>query len=349
VNEGFSIRLRRGGKTWPIDSLSNDEGLVFDNETDAFPRSLTLEFDGDNAATTYRMNRVRELRGWNAGVFDLNLAERDGLLFVSGVDPDALPPGYYWFRLWIDDVIIPAKDFHFHLEEDTSDTVVTIDVATDPRDIELTEAIDDFDDEIKRIIESPDSRADGLAIPDWLDDTDPRPSRKACLLNLMAKLRTAPTAGDPLIATVDSVFFCGNERVYARVTSDLFVRLQALADDPDRPFYAEGPPTSSMHQKLLESIEAHGWANKANYELWSFRQEGNPSMQIVCATPTMGGMPFCADLDIDLGNPLQDLQGFAIHMGELIGGDATDHLDLWKKLSKGATKNYLYYDVKKPA
>ena len=67
-------------------------------------------------------------------------------------------------------------------------------------------------------------------------------------------------------------------------------------------------------------------------------------MQIVCATPTIGGLPFCADLDIDLGNPLQDLEGFAIHMGELIGGGATDHFDLRKKLSKGATKNYLYYD-----
>lgn len=349
MNEGFSIRLRRGGKLWPIDSLTPDEGLVFDNEVDAFPRSLTLEFDGDNAATTYRMNRVRELRGWNAGVFNLNLVEKDGLLFASGVDPDALPSGYYWLRLTIDDVIIPNKDFHFHIEEDTSDTIVTIDVTTDPRDIELTEPIDDFDDDIKRIIESPDSRTDGLAIPDWLDDSDPRPSRKACLLNLMAKLRTAPTASDPLIATVNSVFFCGNERVYARVTPDLFVRLQALADDPDRPFYAEGPPTSSMHQKLLDAIEAHGWGSKANYELWSFRQEGNPSMQVVCATPTIGGMPFCADLDIDLGNPLQDLEGFAIHMGELIGGDATDHLDLWKKLSKGATKNYLYYDIKKIA
>jgi hypothetical protein len=349
VNEGFSIRLRRGDKTWPIDSLTPDEGLTFDNETDAFPRSLTLEFDGDNAATTYRMNRVRELRGWNAGVFNLNLAAKDGLLFVSGVDPDALPSGYYWFRLWIDDVIIPAKDFHFHLEENTSDTVVTIDVTTDPREIELTEPIDAFDDDIKRIIESPDSKADGLAIPDWLDDDEPRPSRKACLLNLMAKLRTAPTAGDPLIATVDSVFFLGNERVYARVTAGLFARLQALADDPDRPFYDEGPPTSSMHQKLLTSIEAHRWGTHSDFELRSYRQEGHPSMQIVCATPKIGGLPFFADLDIDLGNPLQDLEGFAIHMGELIGGGATDHLDLWKKLSKGATKNYLYYDIKKTA
>ena len=116
MNESFSIRLRRNGKVWPVDDLTPDEGLVFDNEVDAFPRSLTLEFDGVNAATLYRMNRVRELRGWNAGVFNLRLEEQDGVLVASGMDKDALPSGYYWFRLSIGDVIIPSKKFFFHID-----------------------------------------------------------------------------------------------------------------------------------------------------------------------------------------------------------------------------------------
>ena len=161
----------------------------------------------------------------------------------------------------------------------------------------------------------------------------------------MAKLRTAPTLNDPLIAFVDSLFFCGTERVYARVQVGLYDRLQELSADPERPFYAEGPPTSSMHLNLLKAIKDRGWANPADYSLWSFRQEGNPSMQIVVAAPNVSTAPFCADLDIDLGNPLQDLEGFAIHMGELIGGDATDHLALHDKLAKGSTKNFLYYSV----
>ncbi|HUL74719.1 MAG TPA: hypothetical protein VLT86_16530 [Vicinamibacterales bacterium] len=345
MNEGFSIRLRRGGKLWPVDDLTPADGLMFDNEKDAFPRSLTLEFDGDNAVTTYRMNRVRELRGWNAGVFNIKLEEHDGLLFASGVDKDAFPPGYYWLRLSIDDVVVPKKQFHFHVEEDTDDTVINVDVQPDARDIELTVPVDEFDDQIKRLITAPASELDDLTIPEWLADGDPRPNRKACLLNLMAKLRTAPAPGDPLIALVDSIFFCGTERAYARVHPELFERLQDLSDDDDRPFYAEGPPTSSMHQKLLAAIEDRGWGHRSDYSLWSFRQEGNPSMQMVIATPNVAGPPFCADIDIDLGNPLQDLQGFAIHMGELIGGEATDHLDLHDKLAKGATKKFLYYDV----
>jgi hypothetical protein len=344
MNESFSIRLRRNGKVWPVDDLTPDEGLVFDNEVDAFPRSLTLEFDGVNAATLYRMNRVRELRGWNAGVFNLRLEEQDGVLVASGMDKDALPSGYYWFRLSIGDVIIPSKKFFFHIDEDSDDTVVNVDVKADPRDVEI-DPIAAFDDQIRRLIEAPASQIDGLSVSDWLGDSDPRPNRKACLLNLLAKLRTAPAAGDPLITLVDSFFFCGAERAYARVHPELFARLQDLSDDDDRPFYAEGPPTSSMHQKLLGAIEARGWGHRSDYSLWSFRQEGNPSMQMVVATPNVSGPPFCADIDIDLGNPLQDLEGFAIHMGELAGGRDTDHLDLHDKLDKGATKKYLYYDV----
>jgi hypothetical protein len=57
------------------------------------------------------------------------------------------------------------------------------------------------------------------------------------------------------------------------------------------------------------------------------------------------GRQFYADFNIDLGNPLQDLEGFAIHIGELISGDVTDHLKLRRKLAKGATKQFIYYTV----
>ena len=56
-------------------------------------------------------------------------------------------------------------------------------------------------------------------------------------------------------------------------------------------------------------------------------------MQAVVGVPQERGNPYFADLDIDLGNPLQDIQGFIIHMTELAGGP-TDHLALFKKLSK---------------
>jgi hypothetical protein len=49
-------------------------------------------------------------------------------------------------------------------------------------------------------------------------------------------------------------------------------------------------------------------------------------MQVVVAYPE-GEPPdgrYYADVDIDLGNPLRDLEGFVIHIGELLSGGATD-------------------------
>ena len=100
-----------------------------------------------------------------------------------------------------------------------------------------------------------------------------------------------------------------------------------------------------MHRKLLEHIEAHGWGKPEDYSLHSFRQEGRTCMQAVVAAPSVGTDPFCADFDIDLGDPLQDVDGFVVHMGELAFGGDTDHLELHDALAKGAMKDFVYYSV----
>ena len=56
-----------------------------------------------------------------------------------------------------------------------------------------------------------------------------------------------------------------------------------------------------------------------------------------------------ADIDLDLGNPLQDIAGFVVHIGELLNGRPTNHLDLRKTLGAGKAKPYLYYTVKSPS
>jgi hypothetical protein len=58
MNDGFQLRLRRSGRTWPIDAFDAN-GITRSNERDAFPRSVTLEFDARSDVTRYRMNRVR--------------------------------------------------------------------------------------------------------------------------------------------------------------------------------------------------------------------------------------------------------------------------------------------------
>ncbi len=344
MNEGFQIRLRRNGRTWPIDTFNRD-GIVLNNERDAFPRSVTVEFDARSDITAYRMNRVRQLMGWQALQFDLRESLTDGQLRFTGADRNSLPAGAYWVRVDIGDLKTPGGRLPVDIEENEADAQVDVDVQPDPRTIGLTTEFDQFDPDILRVLQAPESILDDLTVDEWLTSADPRPNRQACLLNLMAKLRTVPRPNAPLITDVQNVFFAGTERVYSQVNAGLFARLQTLANDDSKPFYSEGNPASPTHLKLLDHIEANGWGRRQDYTLHSFRQEGRPSMQVVVATPSVAPAPFCADFDIDLGNPLQDVKGFVIHLGELALGGDTDHLDLHDTLAKGATKEFLYYTV----
>lgn len=343
MNEGFQLRLRRSNRTWPIDSFSAD-GIVLSNERDAFPRSVTLEFDARSEVTRYRMNRVRLLKGWQSWQFELKVTLKDGMLMFVGDDQDALPGGAYWVRVDITDLKTPSARLKLDIADGQPDARVDVDVVVDPRVITVTN-FGDFDPQILAVLQAPESSLDDQSIVQWLTSSNTRPNRKACLLNLMAKLRTVPDTKAPLISDVRNIFFVGTERVYGQVTAALFSRLQLLANDPKRPFYSEGDPASPTHRKLLDHIETRGWGKREDYTLHSFRQEGRTCMQVVVAAPSVATTPFCADFDIDLGNPLEDVDGFVIHMGELALGGDTDHLELHDALDKGAMTDFLYYTV----
>ena len=180
----------------------------------------------------------------------------------------------------------------------------------------------------------------------WLASDRPRESRKACLLNLLAKLRVVPKPRQALIAHVNRLFFAGTDRIYGEVSPELFPVLQSLTTSGDKQrFMYEGPPKSATHRKLLTRVEQEGWGLAADYDLHSFRESGKFCMQAVVAVPRIQGKPHYAEFDIDLGNPLEDVQGFVIHMGELAGGKTTDHFKLRDKLARAALKEFLYYRV----
>ena len=118
-----------------------------------------------------------------------------------------------------------------------------------------------------------------------------------------------------------------------------------LAKDPNEPFYDEGPPHAGIHRRLLEALPEPPDVKAQFRDLCSFRGEGGPSLQAVVAVPPPGLAHTYAEFDLDLGNPLQDVLGFFVHMGELLDGKSTNHLDLQKDLIKTKAKPFLYYDV----
>jgi hypothetical protein len=345
MNEGFRIRLTRNGRLWRIQSLTAD-GIVMDGEKDAFPRRLRFEFDARSPVTARLMDRVRHLRDWKPFEFNFNVSVVDGTLRFTGEDPHSLPSGHYWMKCEADDLVLPRGRKNVDVERDDASFVLDLPAERDPRAIELTIPFAEFDGDILRPLQAPGTSLDGLAIDAWLKSDRPRESRKACLLNLLAKLRVVPTPKQALIAHLNSLFFAATDRVYGEVSAELFPVLTSLTKPGESErFKYEGTPKSATHRKLLTRVEQQGWGLAADYDLHSFRESGKFCMQAVVAVPRIQGRPHYAEFDIDLGNPLEDVQGFVIHMGELAGGKTTDHFKLRDKLAKAALKEFLYYRV----
>ena len=151
----------------------------------------------------------------------------------------------------------------------------------------------------------------------------------------------------PLVEYVQHVFWISNDRLYAKVDRQLPVMLESLALDPKKPFYREGRPKSDVHLKLLAAIPESPEVKRlfTPEGLRSFRGEGRPSLQVVIAESPAGLGHTYAEFDLDLGNPLQDVVGFVVHMGELLDSTITNHLDLRKTLAKSMARQFLYYSI----
>lgn len=349
MNETVRIRLQVAGSLLPIDRLSSD-GIVLNGEASASPRGLAISLQPGNAITEFRLRRVRMIQDWEPGAFRFKVTLEGGALLCRGVDPLSLPFGHYVLRLMISDLEPLGQPLDVNVSENrTTDVVAKF--RTDPRTVRLVTPVAQFDDRIKAVVLDPKSLLDGQTIPSWLDGPA-RPQRKACLLNLLAKARAAkgPTAKSSLIDGIKNILFAEVDRIYVTANAGLLSDLRALVADPAKPFYFEGEPKAAMHRRLLDEIgPAHQnlESDALLFHLQSFRQEGKPAMQAVVAVPPAGdpNRPHYADLDIDLGNPLQDLDGLFTHFGEILDPGQTDHLKLAEKLSKGATADFLYYKV----
>lgn len=350
MNEAIRIAIVVDGQAAPATGMSTD-GIILQGESSASRRGLSLILNPVGFNTEFRLRRVRQVQDWQPGEFKMRVGMEAGRLLCQGEDSRSLPFGRYRLRVQISDLKPVAQPVDINVPEDGL-LDLELKFKSDPRRIVLHTPIGDFDEKIRAVIARPESILDALPVAEWLSSDKPRARRKACLLNLLAKLRATEghTPNSFLIDGVVSVFLADVDRLYAAVQSDFYRELTDLANDESQPFYFEGEAKHPTHKRLRDKIGELGLEPDAqSFSLMSFRQEGKASMQAVVAVPPGGdpNRPHYVDLDIDLGNPLQDVEGFLIHFGEILAPGKTDHFGLAKKLAGGPTSEFMYYDVTK--
>jgi hypothetical protein len=355
VHEYIEIQFRRRDEPFRI-ARQVDDGFEF-LEPDAPTRAISIGFAAYDDGTRYRMQRIRQIKGWQSPQFELKAAVEDGSLVLRGFDEYSLPEGFYVITANVGDAKVKKLDKRRVEVKRGAYAVLKIDLEIDDRSIDVD--LGGADESILALL-----NASTLPLPngasqkqqtglDWIGNPGVRPARRACVLNVIASLRVSPTRSAPLIEGVKCLFIAKDDRCYAQVTPSFYDRVLTLSQT-HRKVYPEGHPHATIHRSLLKALVAFDGQALGLFDengLWSFRAEGGPSLQLVLATAASGYTCGFADLDLDLGNPLQDLAGFAVHMGELLDGKPTNHLDLWGKLSKETTRRapFLYYKVVTPA
>jgi hypothetical protein len=338
MNEFIEVRFQKNGKRLRV-KRQVPGGIEFE-ESDPIERTVGISFNGQSAATRERMASIRRIQGWDPGQFKLNVSVEDGSLILRGVNEHSLPEGVYKVRLEIEEATT-VGGFQIADVDHDGDAVVDIQVEMDDRTIDVD--LEDCDDAIRSMLDR--SQIDGRPGSEWLEDSSRRPTRRACLLNLAASIRARPTLSDPLLGLVHGVFFVANDRIYLKADRTLLDRLSNLALDPTKPFFSEGKPHAAIHGRLLSAIPEPIEVRARFSDLVSFRGEGKPSMQVVIAVPPPDLPHTYAECDLDMGNPLQDVLGFIIHVGELLDGKPTNHLDMRKTLVKSKAGEFLCYTI----
>ena len=346
MNESLLVRFESPSRSLRVVRFRVNEGVVFDHHPDASPLNLAI---GLQPLFPSLLDPVRRRHDWRDNRFFLDATVDSGGLRFSGFqgDPEGFPEGPY-------DVTVEVEALRFRdsaqrvILRSQQQTQITLTEEPDPRRVRLHDNVDPL---TAAVLENPDSQVDGAQLRDWLHSDVPRATRKACLLNILAKLRVppAPAQGfpDPLTPLVQFVYVADVDRVYAAVSTDLPAQLQRLLDA--KLWVFEGHPAAAIHQRLRRSLARFNIpeSEAEQFVLNSYRQGGRNCLQIVTATrpPGAGDARFYADIDIDLGNPLWDLEGLFVHIGELLDASKTDHFRLHKAFQDGPTSDFLYYDI----
>jgi hypothetical protein len=335
MNESILLRFNRGGQILAVADLSASRGVTFAKQHHPAVSPLNMGL-GLTPLFPRLLDNLREPDGG----FQLDATAADGGIRFSGArgNPLGLPIGVYDLAVDIEALRIEDPRPRVVVKSGKQ-AVVDLEVEPERRRIALRPGIDTL---TQALLDA--STVDGQGAMAWLASATPFAQRQACMLNVLAKLRVPQgKAKKVLTREFESVFFADVDRVYCVADPGLRPALEDLAASGHWAF--EGVPGAPIHRNLARQVKAAGLEDPDEpMGLASFRQGGRNSLQVTIATPSHGRAVY-TDVDIDLGNPLWDLEGLLVHLGELLNPGRTDHLSLHRQIDKGDTKDFTYYDV----
>ena len=346
----FRLHVTCGGQPLQFDGLDGSS-VMLRGDLDVWPRETGLTIALPREEDQRHFADVKEEQGWDEIDMKLDLDGNDLVYRVT--NGMWLPAARYQIQLTIAGLKSSAI-VEVNINDGPGEAIQTLEFAADTRRVRLTRPVGGWDAAMRDLVTHPASTIDGRQAADWIADDGVPAQRRACLLNLLAKMRTIPSEAGPMIDRVSAILCVQLERVYARVAAELAAA--PMLSDTDL-FKCEGPPMDDIHQRLVAWVKTRMQPPEAPptaFGLMSYREAvTDNSMQMVFAMAAAGpahgagGAPGAyVDFDIDLGGSLTDIVGFCCHMGELLEDGITDHIDLHTSLAgEPLTKDFLYYDV----
>ena len=135
MHEYIEIQFRRSGKPFRV-VRQVERGFEF-KEPDPPVRRIDIGFRPFDDGTRYRMQRIRQLRGWEAQHFEISVSVEDGSLVLRGADRYSLPEGWYNITANVSGATVAKIDKRRVEVVHDSHGVVTMDLTMDNREIDV--------------------------------------------------------------------------------------------------------------------------------------------------------------------------------------------------------------------